>query len=134
MQTITGARGDGISRDQAFAIGKPRVLKRVSGKPCKKGALLLCQQAWNIYPIVFRRLFCDKNAPQDDLVDNHVYVVDGVRFDQNDEAVVRLRNPWQRNNSSLVNENILVDSSDSFVELRMRNMMGGRGLNILIWG
>ena len=67
-------------------------------------------------------------------MDNHVYVVDGVRFDQNDEAVVRLRNPWQRNNSSLVNENILVDSSDSFVELRMRNMMGGRGLNILIWG
>ena len=49
-------------------------------------------------------------------MDNHVYVVDGVRFDQNDEAVFRLRNPWQRNNSSLVNENIPVDSSDSFVE------------------
>lgn len=66
--------------------------------------------------LVFRCLFCDKNAPQDDLVDNHVYVVDGVRFDQNDEAVFRLRNPWQRNNSSLVNENIPVDSGDSFVE------------------
>lgn len=57
-------------------------------------------------------------------MDNNIYVVDGVRFDQNDEAVVRLRNLWQRNNSSLVNENIPVDSSDSFVELRMRNMMG----------
>ena len=67
-------------------------------------------------------------------MDNNIYVVDGVRFDQNDEAVVRLRNLWQRNNSSLVNENIPVDSSDSFVELRMRNMMGGRVLNILIWG
>ena len=65
---------------------------------------------------------------------NHSYVVDGVCFDQNEEAVVRLRNPWQRNNSSLVNENIPVDSSDSFVEVRMRNMMGGRVLNILIWG
>ena len=67
-------------------------------------------------------------------MDNNIYVVDGVRFDQNDEAVVRLRNLWQRNNSSLVNENIPVDSSDSFVEVRMRNMMGGRVLNILIWG
>lgn len=67
-------------------------------------------------------------------MDNHSYVVDGVCFDQNEEAVVRLRNPWQRNNSSLVNENIPVDSSDSFVEVRMRNMMGGRVLNILIWG
>ena len=67
-------------------------------------------------------------------MDNNIYVVDGVRFDQNDEAVVRLRNPWQRNNSSLVNENIPVDSSASFVEVRMRNMIEGQGLNILIWG
>lgn len=56
-------------------------------------------------------------------MDNNIYVVDGVRFDQNDEAVVRLRNLWQRNNSSLVNENIPVDSSASFVEVRMRNMI-----------
>lgn len=60
--------------------------------------------------------YFDKENLQDDLVDNHVYVVDGVCFDQNDEAVVRLRNPWQRNNSSLVNESIPVDSSASLLK------------------
>jgi hypothetical protein len=130
MQTITGTRGDDISRDQAAVMGNKGIEARVrqalqEGRPVTLSTDPEYTSNW------FTRLFGDKDAPQDGLVDNHVYVVDGIRLDQNGEAVVRLRNPWQRNDSGLVNENTPANSSDPFIEVRMSDIIGGRGFECI---
>lgn len=126
MQTITGTRGRDISRLNANLIGDRNIEAQI-GQALKEGRPVTLSTDPEYESNWFTRLFGDKDAPQDGLADNHVYVVEEIRLNSNGEAVVRLRNPWQRNESELVNEYTAANNESPFIEVKMKDVIKGRG-------
>lgn len=70
------------------------------------------------------------SGKQDNLVDNHAYMVTDIRRDENGEVWVKLRNPWGHNNDGEG-----TDSSNAEVEVKLSDLhASGTMTGIGAWG
>ena len=127
METITGTRGDDVSRGLVGMLGADNAYEIVNAALENDQPVTLSTDPeetanW------FTGIFGDEDSPQDGLADNHVYVVDDIYKNDDGDVMVRLRNPWQTNNSGSVGETTDANSDSAFITVKLDDITAGQGL------
>lgn len=119
MQAITGDRGSEIRYSEGFFESEDSALDRMAGQV---DAALGNDRPVTLWTVPEDRSLWDKirgnEGMQDGLVDNHVYVVEGIEKNADGEWMVTVRNPWSTN----MNVGEGQDTSSPTMEVPLRTL------------
>lgn len=128
MFTLTGSKGDNLSRGAVLMHGMEQTSQTIQqaltdGRP----VTLSTDPEHNASS--FSEFFGGQDAPQDGLVDNHVYIVEGIHYDPaSGEATVTLRNPWDQNSAASVGETTPANNESAVITVSLNDIAEGQGL------
>ena len=130
METLTGSRGDDISRVAIDLFGEKYAQGQIDAALAEGRPVTLSTDPENTASFL-GRWFGAEDAPQDGLADNHVYVVDSTYTNEAGEEMVRLRNPWQHNEASSVGESTPANSGSPFIDVKLSDIVRDGGFEYL---
>ncbi|WP_226467267.1 C2 family cysteine protease [Luteimonas panaciterrae] len=120
---LTGLKSETVSASSIDSMGMDEALKKIDGAMKEHRPVSLStdpEKTSSLFGLV------GTDAPQDGLVDNHVYMVEKIYKDTNGDVQVQVRNPWASNAG--VGEGH--DTPNASITVKLKDIVDGGGLEM----